>query len=999
MREVAQAPLMPPDMDTKAFVAATKETMAETGADGFYLLHNHPSGDPSPSNADRQVTRDFQRLLPGFRSHVVINSNKYAEITPNGQGINATKVHDLDTGADKLIAASTPHDVLGQSIGYGNDLVILGKQLQQPGWITVIGTDARGKVRVVVDYPASATKRDAKALMAMARRIQRQSGSASLFLIGEKAVLDTPIVRRALSGGIVTDAIDENGSPIKGYKPAKRNKPPASPARMVAEDSKPLGTKPDPGPDLAGKLVDKEGITRDIDAIKRIVGNPIKTLGSIVNSGLADNARAAFYTMDSRLRHLAKRYDSEAITFLANQFHAQAGKVDKAVGETYHEAVDREGFGRAGQVWRILEPFAGNKEAMDRIGLMLRRPGERTSARKTEAEAAAKIAKLLKDTIEYRKSAGEEIGEVTDGYFPRMMDVEKVVKNRGLFLRQATELYRLHGADNPQASAEAWLARIFDQYAGLDGGLDLANLTHDARPAGVGRKTSKSREFGKDADKLLGEFYDNDTGQVLTAYMLGAAKKAEEARRFGGDKLETLLNRIKKDIRKSGEDAGETLDTISRMIATNLGRTAALGERTRGLTSILHTAGQLGTLDRATITSLSEAMMGFVRGGPKYGLGMVTTSAREFGRQLRNAKPSEAGRMAEALGIATDALVGEALAARAGFERANTTRRAQKVQQGYFRATGLHQWTEGTRTAATRMGGHFLRDLAKDMQGRGAKRAAEYLTELGVKDPKAFADWLNATGSPTVESVTSAKAGAMEQQYRTALVRFANQTIMKPTRAEKPRWASHPVGSLFFALMSFSYGFKKNVLDRTGRMGVRAAKEGDPTLLYPAFGLAGLFAVHTTVQMAREALLGGGRENDEEGLEFADVLEALDRAGLFGAASPLLNAVFGLKYRRGLTESLVGPVVGRPLDAAGKVVIATGGESLGNSPNTNSAERAAAGAIFDVVMEPALEAYGVTRLKGPLAAGSVWGTGNREGGVLPPDRDIFIEAVAGPKEE
>lgn len=1480
-RSVSEAPLMPKGMNTSAFISDMKATMKATGADGYYLLHNHPGGDPKPSRADMDVTRGIKRNIPGFRAHVVINSNKYAEIVPNEKDVNVATVHKLGDAEDKLIAASVPHDVLGRPLTRSGELVTLAKELQKPGWITVIGTSSRGVVRVVVDYPVSETRRDAKALMAMARRVQRQSGSDSLFLIGDRSALDTPTVRRALSGGIVTAAVDMDGNPIQGTKPDKKNKMPEPPARKVAqavyhgtphdweggkaslakigtgegaqaygwglyfagrkeiaehyrdvltanqkknqarvdawaryddavarferaekiertpfqqsewdqfekkqnqdflaelkakaeyygsrptdgrlytvdipEDNefllwdKPLSEQPekvraallnvyddadpasddydaneqgqsvylriqsmegsaraasrllhnagiagikyldggsrkdgrgsfnyvvfddsriktlaveeevepfgrkvaedgpsfadtiningvsrptlnsegrpiasteqgirafwkwfgdskvvdaqgrplvvyhggaagteafdpaksgtvqvsdwgkgiyftpnkwqaqgyandaalaidqrdkdlykaiddtaakygvsdpmmagiklgigspeyaevqratnewrqyrqemrqagggevystylkienpevyqyvgvtdpyladmakandrdgvvvvneqvtgdladhmdeilvfrpeqiksvnnrgtfdpadprivredvepfgkgDPAPDIADRLVDKDGITRDIKAIKQVVGNPVDTLAKVMKSGFADNARALFYSADARLRYLAKRYNSDAITNLADQFHARAGNVDKAVTETYHEAVDREGYGRAGKVWRVLEPFAGDKAAMERIGLMLRNPSERTSAKRAEAEAARDIAKLLKDTIDYRQKAGEDIGEVSDGYFPRWIDVEKAMQQRGLFLRQATELYRRHGSENPQASAEAWLARLFDQYAGLDGGPDFIDLFHDTRQAGVGRKTAKPREFGKDADKLLGEFYNNDTGEVLTAYMIGAARKAEEARRFGGERMKVMMNRIKADIRKSGEDAGDALDTISRLVATNLGRTAALGERSRATIGVLQTASQLGTLDRATITSLSEAMMGFVRAGPRYGLGMVTDSAREFARQLRGASPSEAGRMAEALGIATDALVGEALASRAGFERAATGRRAAKVQQGFFRATGLHQWTEATRTATTKMGGKLLRDLSVEITGRKADRAAEYLRELGVKDPEGFAKWLREGGTPGVEQLTGASAGSMERQYRTALVRFANQTIMKPTRAQKPRWASHPVGSLFFSLMSFSYGFKTNVLDRTARMGKRAVKEGDPSLLYPAFGLAALFAVHTTIQAARQAILGGGREDDKEGIEFLDVLTAMDRAGLFAAASPLINAVFGLKYRRGIVESLIGPTVGRPADLITKAL------TLGtdaNSPNTNTAERAAAGALYDVVLEPALEAYAVTRLKGALAAGVVWGSGNRQGGVAPPDRDWFIDAVAGPKKK
>jgi len=46
---------------------------------GFVVAHNHPSGDPSPSNADREVTnrlRDSAALLQvRFIDHVVVGSN------------------------------------------------------------------------------------------------------------------------------------------------------------------------------------------------------------------------------------------------------------------------------------------------------------------------------------------------------------------------------------------------------------------------------------------------------------------------------------------------------------------------------------------------------------------------------------------------------------------------------------------------------------------------------------------------------------------------------------------------------------------------------------------------------------------------------------------------------------------------------------------------------------------------------------------------------------
>lgn len=1005
-RSIAEAPLMPEGVGYFEWLADMEQVKKRAGADGYYLLHNHPSGVPDPSPADKQVTREISSRLEGFRGHVVINSNKFAEIQVDGAGRSRTNIRNLDMGEDNLLKASVPHDALGSKASSGLALAMMAKQLQKPGYVTVIGTTARAEVRVIVEFDEATVKRDPKRLMGMGRTIMRQSGAASLFLVGDRDILKSPNVSRALQAGMVTAAFDTGGRPITD-RVARKNKMPVPPGRYVAEDSERF--KIDPKPSIIDKLVDREGLTRDAEAIRNIVGNPVDALKSITKGGFAEMGRAYFYTADSRLRGMAKRYNSDAITQLADMFHAQAGKTDRAVSETYHEAVEREGFGRAGQAWRILEPFFKDKAAMDRIGLMLRDPTRRNvTMRKAEKNAAAEVAKLLKDTIDYRKKAGEDIGEVTDGYFPRFMDVEKVVKNRDLFLKQATELYRRHGAENPEASAKAWAARIFDQYAGLDGGLEYASLFRDTRPAGVGRQTTKAREFGKDADTLLGEFYDNDTGSVLTGYFIGAARKAEEARRFGSEAtgqepLQRMMNQIKRDIRASGEDAGDTIEAISRIVSTNLGRISTPPGWLRTAGSVLHTAGQLGTLDRATYTSLSEAMMGFVRAGPKYGIPMVAESARQFARQLRNAPPDKATRMAQFLGIAHDVMIGEALASRNGYEMAQTSRRAQKVQQGFFQATGLHQWTEGTRSAATRMGQQFIADLALDMNGPDAARSGGYLKELGIKDPQAFAQWLNANGDPTPESLTHFSAGPMEEQYRTALVRFVNQTIMKPSRAEKPRWASDPFYGLFFSLLSFSYGFKKNVLDRVGRQGMDAIKTKDPTLLYPALGMAGLFAVHTILQNTlRQAIFGGGREDDEEGISGMDVVEAVDRAGLTGAASRPLNAILSLKYRASVLESMAGPTAGRPAQLIEDVM---GLATDANSPNTNTAERKAAGAIYDVVLEPAMEAYGVTRFKKPLAAAVVWGTGNRGGaeggvdGMLPADRDFFVEALAGPPDK
>jgi len=74
------------------------------GADGYYLLHNHPSGIPEASKEDLIVTAGFFEKIPGFINHIIINSGKYTEI---GIDTNPKRLwhamKDLSVGSDKLL--------------------------------------------------------------------------------------------------------------------------------------------------------------------------------------------------------------------------------------------------------------------------------------------------------------------------------------------------------------------------------------------------------------------------------------------------------------------------------------------------------------------------------------------------------------------------------------------------------------------------------------------------------------------------------------------------------------------------------------------------------------------------------------------------------------------------------------------------------------------------------------------------------------------------------
>lgn len=805
----------------------------------------------------------------------------------------------------------------------------------------------------------------------------------------------TPMLDRALRAG--TDLLEASGS-----DPMRR--------RVRSVEQRPANLRK---PGILDRIFDRDEIDMTAEGLAKAVGDPKAAVRSIFKDP-KNFATLVAFSNDARIRGIGAKFGgrvAELANQMADHFHARSGEPD-AAARTYHEAVKRRSAVQLTQALEALDPFLRDTDAQNRIRSLLANPKKAVSATAAEREAASKLRDLLKDEIAYRKAAGEDIGEVSDGYFPRVLDVEKSVKNRDKWLKQATELYRRHGAEDPKASAEAWFDHVFDTYAGIDGGIGFSRSSGDQ---GMGSSSAKSREFGKAADELMAEFYVDDVPGTMAAYFNGSARRAEYSRRFGmkGEQgsperkawerehdsktqLQVWEDEFRAALREADGDAAGAMGVINMAFKSNLGRLGSIGARGSAWLSGLHSWNQVGKLDLTTVTSLTELAAGFVRGGPKYGFQFAGKSLAEFSRLVRGVKDkSDAERWADAVGVGTNSMVNQMLMSRAGMEGMNQS--TQRLMAKFYKAIGLHQYTEGTRIAAVDMGRKFLDTLAGDLSSKDARtrnRAGRYLAELGIADGKTFADWM-AKGGATIDAVRADK-DPMAQAYGTALMRFVNQTIMSPDRSVKPAYANHPVGSLFYSLMSFSFGFKKNVLDRALRTGRAAVKERDPMLLAPAAGLAILALWTDIVDKQVRGRVRGNMERYEKEDGIDTTLRVLDRSGMTGVLSPLVNAVQGVRYNRDLPTSLAGPIIGDIADKTQKIAI---DPIVKNSANTNTTERAQALAVYDALIEPALDATGARYLRGAAATAGILATGNREGGVLPGDRDAFVDAVAGEKKK
>lgn len=58
--------------------------MRELGADKYYMLHNHPTANITPSKPDIQVTKTVASKTSGFGGHIIIDHNAFSFIDANG---------------------------------------------------------------------------------------------------------------------------------------------------------------------------------------------------------------------------------------------------------------------------------------------------------------------------------------------------------------------------------------------------------------------------------------------------------------------------------------------------------------------------------------------------------------------------------------------------------------------------------------------------------------------------------------------------------------------------------------------------------------------------------------------------------------------------------------------------------------------------------------------------------------------------------------------------
>lgn len=212
------------------------------GADGYFILHNHPSGKAEPSRSDINLTKDIAKQVPGFRAHVVIDRNQYATIGASGSArvIDAPELASVDFHSNPELK----HDLLGLEVQGPGTLATIGKALQlKDGHASVIFTRRQGQVQVIMDLPAALLEDKSKLgvarLMAAVRRMARAAGAGGHRFVVLPQNGDVQALKHLVTRGIFTDVVDADGFGLQalGVHPGRDFLDKHKDARRVVEES------------------------------------------------------------------------------------------------------------------------------------------------------------------------------------------------------------------------------------------------------------------------------------------------------------------------------------------------------------------------------------------------------------------------------------------------------------------------------------------------------------------------------------------------------------------------------------------------------------------------------------------------------------------------------------------------------------------------------------------------------------------------------------------
>ena len=208
--------------DIGRFLKELQVAAKASGATGVYLLHNHPSGIATPSEADLRLTKILADNLQdlAFMGHVVIDTNEYSVIDRHGE----SKRFEKDFGAAapftsagdwSNFALNSPADAMRLARGLAAD----------PGAVTLVVANYQHRVLSITSVPSAAFSSNAATSRRLLARAAMRAAGAKVIAVSH----DLAPLEHLSTLGLVLDSLHLT---------------PDGQVRSLAEDGRPSGGSP-----------------------------------------------------------------------------------------------------------------------------------------------------------------------------------------------------------------------------------------------------------------------------------------------------------------------------------------------------------------------------------------------------------------------------------------------------------------------------------------------------------------------------------------------------------------------------------------------------------------------------------------------------------------------------------------------------------------------------------------------------------------------------------
>lgn len=221
--------------------------MKNIGADGYYMVHNHPNGDPRPSPQDHSFTDGYESLVSGFKGHVIVNHKTFAAIHPrskkfddddeahdttdgNGNKWGKYTLHKIDQqDSYDMTHHAKPHDSLGKKVNNPSSIADVAKTFQNPNHATVFGVTPKLSVQAAAHIPLHQLHGDddVSKLKAHARlrKFIKMTGSGGNVVVGVPHDDDVDKLHHLIHAGLAVDVVSHSGKSARwnGVEPPSKN--------------------------------------------------------------------------------------------------------------------------------------------------------------------------------------------------------------------------------------------------------------------------------------------------------------------------------------------------------------------------------------------------------------------------------------------------------------------------------------------------------------------------------------------------------------------------------------------------------------------------------------------------------------------------------------------------------------------------------------------------------------------------------------------------------